>query len=68
MQVIQSMRFGDESDLFGKEKDDSFKQCYFELHAVIREILIYYSRNSILRIPAFSIITKTSQILRSVLW
>ena len=25
MQVIQSMRFGDESDLFGKEKDDSFK-------------------------------------------
>ena len=25
LQVIQSMRFGDESDLFGKEKDDSFK-------------------------------------------
>ena len=25
MDVIQSMRFGDESDLFGKEKDDSFK-------------------------------------------
>lgn len=25
MQVIQTMRFGDESDLFGKEKDDSFK-------------------------------------------
>ncbi len=25
MQVIQSMRFGAESDLFGKEKDDSFK-------------------------------------------
>ena len=25
MQVIQSMRFGSESDLFGKEKDDSFK-------------------------------------------
>jgi len=25
MQVIQSMRFGYESDLFGKEKDDSFK-------------------------------------------
>ena len=25
MQVIQRMRFGDESDLFGKEKDDSFK-------------------------------------------
>ena len=25
MQVIQSMRFGNESDLFGKEKDDSFK-------------------------------------------
>lgn len=23
--VIESMRFGDESDLFGKEKDDSFK-------------------------------------------
>ena len=25
IEVIQSMRFGDESDLFGKEKDDSFK-------------------------------------------
>lgn len=25
MDVIQNMRFGDESDLFGKEKDDSFK-------------------------------------------
>ena len=25
MEVIQSMRFGNESDLFGKEKDDSFK-------------------------------------------
>lgn len=25
MKVIQSMKFGDESDLFGKEKDDSFK-------------------------------------------
>lgn len=25
MEVISSMRFGDESDLFGKEKDDSFK-------------------------------------------
>ena len=25
MQVIESMRFGSESDLFGKEKDDSFK-------------------------------------------
>ena len=25
MDVIQSMRFGNESDLFGKEKDDSFK-------------------------------------------
>ena len=24
MEVIQSMKFGDESDLFGKEKDDSF--------------------------------------------
>ena len=24
-QVIADMRFGDESDLFGKEKDDSFK-------------------------------------------
>ena len=26
MKVIQSMKFGDESDLFGKEKDDSFKE------------------------------------------
>ena len=25
IEVIQSMRFGDKSDLFGKEKDDSFK-------------------------------------------
>lgn len=25
MEVIQSMKFGDESDLFGREKDDSFK-------------------------------------------
>ena len=25
MEVIRSMRFGNESDLFGKEKDDSFK-------------------------------------------
>ena len=25
MEVIKSMRFGDESELFGKEKDDSFK-------------------------------------------
>lgn len=25
MEVIQSMRFGNESDLFGREKDDSFK-------------------------------------------
>ena len=25
VEVIQSMRFGDESDLFGREKDDSFK-------------------------------------------
>lgn len=25
MEVIASMRFGDESDIFGKEKDDSFK-------------------------------------------
>lgn len=25
VKVIQSMRFGDESDLFGREKDDSFK-------------------------------------------
>ena len=25
MEVIKQMRFGDESDLFGKEKDDSFK-------------------------------------------
>ena len=25
MDVISQMRFGDESDLFGKEKDDSFR-------------------------------------------
>ncbi len=41
MRVIQSMCFGDESDLFGKEKDDSGKKlmlrrknigCYPGLH------------------------------------
>lgn len=27
MEAIRKMRFGDESDLFGREKDDSFKGC-----------------------------------------
>lgn len=36
MQVIQSMRFGDESDLFGKEKDDSFKGSIGNIYFVTK--------------------------------
>lgn len=35
MEVIQSMRFGDESDLFGKEKDDSFKESIGNIYLVL---------------------------------
>lgn len=43
MDVIQSMRFGDESDLFGKEKDDSFKGSIGNIYQSFGEIEIYES-------------------------
>lgn len=46
MEVIKQMRFGDESDLFGKEKDDSFKgsigniyQTYGEKEVMISVVI-----------------------------
>ena len=41
--VIQSMRFGDESDLFGKEKDDSFKGSIGNIYQSFGGIEIYES-------------------------
>lgn len=43
MDVIQSMRFGDESDLFGKEKDDSFKGSIGNIYQSFEEREIYES-------------------------
>lgn len=43
MDVIQSMRFGDESDLFGKEKDDSFKGSIGNIYQSFGGIEIYES-------------------------
>lgn len=43
MDVIQSMRFGDESDLFGKEKDDSFKGGIGNIYQSFGEREIYES-------------------------
>lgn len=43
MDVIQSMRFGDESDLFGKEKDDSFKGSIGNIYQSFGEREIYES-------------------------
>ena len=43
MQVIQSMRFGDESDLFGKEKDDSFKGSIGNIYQSFGGLDIYES-------------------------
>ena len=43
MNVIQSMRFGDESDLFGKEKDDSFKGSIGNIYQSFGGIDIYES-------------------------
>ena len=43
MDVIQSMRFGDESDLFGKEKDDSFKGSIVNIYQSFGEREIYES-------------------------
>lgn len=43
MEVIQSMRFGDESDLFGKEKDDSFKGSIGNIYQSFDGVDIYGS-------------------------
>ena len=43
MQVIQSMRFGSESDLFGKEKDDSFKGSIGNIYQSFGGIDVYES-------------------------
>ena len=43
MDVIQSMRFGDESDLCGKEKDDSFKGSIGNIYQSFGEREIYES-------------------------
>lgn len=43
MQVIKSMRFGDESDLFGKEKDDSFKGSIGNIYQSFGGLDIYES-------------------------
>lgn len=43
MDVIQSMRFGDESDLFGKEKDDSFKGSIGNIYQSFGGIEVYES-------------------------
>ena len=43
MQVIQSMRFGDESDLFGKEKDDSFKGSIGSIYQSFGGVDVYES-------------------------
>ena len=43
MEVIQSMRFGDESDLFGREKDDSFKGSIGNIYQSFGGVDIYES-------------------------
>ena len=43
MQVIQSMRFGAESDLFGKEKDDSFKGSIGNIYQSFGGVEVYES-------------------------
>ena len=43
MEVIQSMRFGDKSDLFGKEKDDSFKGSIGNIYHSFGGVDIYES-------------------------
>ena len=43
MEVIQSMRFGDESDLFGREKDDSFKGSIGNIYQSFDGVDIYES-------------------------
>ena len=41
MEVIKQMRFGDESDLFGKEKDDSFKGSLGNIYQTYGGIEVY---------------------------
>lgn len=43
MEVIQSMRFGNESDLFGKERDDSFKGSIGNIYQSFGGVDIYES-------------------------
>lgn len=43
MEVIQSMRFGDESDLFGREKDGSFKGSIGNIYQSFGGVDIYDS-------------------------
>ena len=69
MQVIQSMRFGDESDLFGKEKDDSFKGSIGNIYQSFGGVDIYESLEKkaanllyfVTRIIVFSMVTKELQ-------
>ena len=42
-EVIESMRFGDESDLFGKEKDDSFKGSIGNIYQSFGGVDVYES-------------------------
>ncbi len=43
MQVIESMRFGAESDLFGREKDDSFKGSIGNIYQSFAGVDVYES-------------------------
>lgn len=43
MQVIESMRFGDESNLFGREKDDSFKGSIGNIYQSFGGVELYES-------------------------
>ena len=43
MEVIQSMRFGNESDLFGKEKDGSFKGSIGNIYQSFDGVDVYES-------------------------
>ena len=43
MQVIESMRFGAESDLFGREKDDSFKGSIGNIYQSFAGVDVYAS-------------------------
>ena len=42
-EVIESMRFGDESDLFGREKDDSFKGSIGNIYQSFGGVDVYES-------------------------